>query len=354
MKNNLYLIVSVVILLACNFLTPTLPSAPKDAMVARHPSEWFPSSNTLTDFAGIHFDGTFSSLNEDIARKSDNYQKKLDQLESFRRILSYGYTWFETKCSVAKGQLILGGDFYVVVYMDAAGAQEAFKSNRVEDRQHDYYIGEEAASVGEEGIMNFYEYGGCDVTARQTAIMFRRDNVIGFAMAHTLISGSEDGMKNMVLGLARQLDQVILDETAAHPGTQADLVALRDTAQTIELPSETVPSAADLGEAMDYISEHFACSGSGGAYGTYVAGGSVTNNSEYPINITVEWGAEELPSSVDSGDVNRSIVSDTVRIEAGYSGPVYLKDGAEVITDNGGFPYNYCKVYSVTANWASP
>lgn len=200
--------------------------------------------------------------------------------------------------------------------------------------------------------MTFFAYEGCDATARQTAIMFRRNNVLGFTAVQTLIDGAETDMKARALDLARQMDQLIVSETAAHPGTESALVVLKNTAQTIELP--TAPSAADLGDAIDYISHSFGCSGSSGPYGVYRAGGSVTNHSDYPIQVTVEWGAEELPSSVDYSDVARSIVSDTVRVEPGYSGPVDLKDGADVITDYGGFPFNYCTIYSVTADWAAP
>lgn len=331
MKKILFTVICL-FMFACNFLTPSHPSD-NSLLIGRHPDQWMQNYNT------------FSAIN-DILPFEGRYAKP--SKEKGRVI--YGISWNEPSCVKALSSPISLGNVEVALYNSISNAQEVYSEYKQTIDQMSGFQFSENTELGTEdaGILSFYQYKSCDVTAYEAEVMFRRNNVIAFVIVETFQENSTADLKSIVSSVGRQLDQLLLNEMNNHPGSEADIAEVISSADAIELPSSTSSSQspADLGNASDYIEGDLYCDGTSGYY---KVGGVLTNTSDYTINIMVEWGASPASNVSYTSSTRRG---DTIVLFGGETRTISLY-GAPFIENNEGIPYYGCDIFFQSTSWSN-
>lgn len=375
MKKYVIFSVAGIFLLACNVISNFLPStssnpdapvsssvdtatpAPVDAnsLVGRNPSEWFPGPEAFSALNDIPFQGAEGYVNEDYAgltydpvAQKDKWQEKLDFYNQTGRIVNYDYQWYIYDCNTKSDSP--AAQVLATVYKDAEGAQAGLEAySKFYDTPTNP---KQKVEVGDIGYTAFFSTPSCGFGGWTAFVYFRRNNIFGIVGVTTYKLSANFEKLELALALAKQLDQIILNEMAYHPGTQSDLVALQQSAKTIELSSSPAQNAPPgEGDPDDFISSSLYCAGNyySGNLGTYDVQGTVENTSKSPIMLTIEWGADDT-GNVYFSDAQSTLVTQTVRLAQNYTSTIDL-EGDEFIMDSSGFPYTACKIYSITASW---
>lgn len=228
MKRIFFTIIGL-FLLACGFLTPSRPND-ETVLVGRHPEQWMPSYKT---FVAINnnapFTGKFAYPNEK------------------QGITSYGFSWIEPDCSKAFSSSVYAGEVYFVLYKSISDVQSKIPNIEQYYKDLDGFQKNEVVNLrtGNTATISFYQITSCETTNHWATIMFRRNNVLGFANAQTYQKNSDDILRDIVSDLGSQLDQVIQSEISNHPGSESDIVKVIKSARKIELPSDTSQSTND-------------------------------------------------------------------------------------------------------------
>jgi len=374
---NKYVIISTasIVILACKTVSILLPSgstppdssAPsstetsvqvevnENSLVGRNPSEWFPDPEVFSALNDIPFQGAEGYVNEDYAAftfdpvtQKDKWQEKLDFYNQTGRIVNYDYQWYIYDCNTNSDSP--AAQILATIYKDAKGAQAGLEA------YSKFYNTptnpKKEVDVGDIGYTAFFSTPSCGFGGWTAFVYFRRNNIFGIVGVTTYKLSANFEKLDLALALAKQLDQIILNEMAYHPGKQSDLVALQKSAKTIELSlSEAQNPPSGSGNPYDFISTSLYCTGNyySGNLGTYDVQGTVENTSESPIMLTIEWGADDT-GNVYFSDAQSTTFTKTVRLAQNYTSTIDL-EGAEFISDTSGFPYTACKIYSITASW---
>lgn len=382
MKKYVIFSVAGIFILACNAIsnfspsTSSLPEAPaspdaatslpvdtspspvpadENSLVGRNPLEWFPEPEVFSALNDIPFKGYDAYVNEDFAglfynpaTQTENWQKELDIYNQSGRIVNFTYQWSIPECNKKKES----PSAYVMatLYKDAQGAQVGLESysNRYDSPTNP----KQEVEVGDVAYTAFYSTPSCGFGGWTTFVYFRRNNIFGTVGVSTFELTARSEKLEIAMALAHQFDRVILNEMASHPGTPADLTALKESAKSIDIsssPAQNPPIGS--GDVTPFIFPSLTCGATGsGPDDTYNLYGTVENISKSPINLTVEWGADDS-GFVGYADANATVVKQTIRIHQNYTSTIE-REGGGITLDNTGYPYTVCKIYSITASWA--
>jgi hypothetical protein len=204
----------------------------ENLLVGRHPEQWMQSNHTFIAFDNnIPYLGRFAYPHEELG------------------ITSYGFNWNEPSCSKAMSSSVSSGQAYVILYKSISDAKNAYSKYVPSVQEEVIFQNQQNSSLrtGNTAEIWFYQSAGCDVTDYYAVIMFRRNNVLGFAHAVTFLKSPEGNLQKVLLDIGTQLDQIILKEINEHPGNESDLVKVSNSATIIEMPSDTNQSGSDSG-----------------------------------------------------------------------------------------------------------
>lgn len=236
MKKTILTIIGL-FLFACNFMTPSNSNS-ETLLVARHPEYW------MTNYK------IFAAINNTLPLDGRYAKASVEKGRIF-----YGITWNEPSCPKAISSPISLGTVEVVLYKSIASAKETYSRNEQNYSDPTYFQYTENVNLrtGNTGVISFSQYTSCEITAYSAEIMFRRNNVIGFAVIETFQKNSDADLKPILLDLGSQLDQLIQNEVNENPGNETSIVEVINSAVTIELPSQSNQTTNDSANGTDYF-----------------------------------------------------------------------------------------------------
>lgn len=333
---------------------PSTMPVDEKSLVGRNPSEWFPDPPAFSTLNNIPFQGYEAYTNEDFASlfydpvtKHVQWQKELDIYNQTGRIVNYTYRWYIPECNQDSDAPT--AEIMATIYKDAQGAQVGLES--YSNLYNTSTNPKKEIEVGNLGYTAFFLTPSCNFSAWTAYVYFRRNNIFGIVGVTTYKLSTNFEKLDLALGLAKQLDRIILDEMAHYPGSSADLIALEETVKTIDISSSPPQNPpAGSGDPTDFITPLLSCTGEYELDGTYNLYGTVKNTSESPIMLTIDWGASDDATTIPFSDAWATRVTQTVKIAQNYTRTINF-EGDEVILDNFGSPYVDCEIYSVEANW---